>query len=159
MMESVSSRDLAEEAMRLFRLSALAGRSIDSCKPARPRANSLDYHVLFMLHNYPSPHLTMSQLADAMILSKQHLSKLINSMEQKGLVKREHDPINRRQVYVSILPAGLAMVDEMIEEVRNKIAAEVEIFTEQEKCELHDCFGLFRKLLQKILDLHYTSPA
>lgn len=157
-MESVSSRTLAEEAVRLFRLCFWAGRSIDSCNATRPRVNSLYFHVLFTLLNYPNPNLTMSQLAEATISSKQQLSKLIGGMEEKGLVQREHDPVNRRQVYVRIQPAGRAMVDEMIEEIRAQMAQSVEIFTEQEKQELHNCFVVFRKLLQKFVTLNYNSP-
>jgi len=149
-MENVSSRTLAEEAIQLVRLCFLASRGIGNSNPARPRANSLHFHVLFMLLNHPQAALTMSQLAEATISSKQQISRLISSMEEKGLVRRELNTLNRRQVYVHVLPAGRAMADEIMEEMRARIAREANIFTEQERQELHNSFMTFSRLLQKI---------
>ncbi|MCL2496924.1 MAG: MarR family transcriptional regulator [Clostridiales bacterium] len=154
-MESISSHTLAEEAMQLVRLAFLASRSICGNNPALPRANSLHFHVLFMLLNLPHAAITMSQLAAATIASKQQISRLISGMEKKGLVRRELNPLNRRQILVHILPAGRAMAEEILEEMCARIAYEAEIFSEQEKQELYTSFMTFQRLLEKVATAQY----
>ena len=144
-MEAIDSATLAEEAVRLVRLLFLAGRD----KHLILRGNKLYFQVLYALCDYPPPGLTMSRLAEAMLVSPQQLSRLINGMEQSGLVQREHDPANRRQVYVRVLPAGLAEMENIIAEIRSWMAAELALFSDEEAVRLHECFVFIRCLLEK----------
>jgi DNA-binding MarR family transcriptional regulator len=91
----------------------------------------------------------MSQLAEAMLVSPQQLSRLISGMEENGLVRREHDPANRRQVYVRALPAGREEMDNVILEMRDWIAAELAMFSGEEMGRLHECFVFISRLLEK----------
>ena len=50
--------------------------------------------------------LRMSELADAVLLSKSGVTRLVDRMERAGLVKREHCPTDRRAMYATITPAG-----------------------------------------------------
>jgi DNA-binding MarR family transcriptional regulator len=144
-MDVISSVTLAEEAISLVRLLFLAGRD----KSLGLRGNKLYFHVLYVLCDHPPPGLTMSQLAEAMLVSPQQLSRLINGMEENGLVQREHDPSNRRRVYVRALSAGLAELDKIIAETRNWIAAELSSFSAEETRRLHECFSFIGRLLEK----------
>jgi len=50
--------------------------------------------------------LRMSELADAVILSRSGVTRLVDRMERGGFVKREHCPTDRRAMYATITPAG-----------------------------------------------------
>lgn len=50
--------------------------------------------------------LRMSELADAVLLSRSGVTRLVDRMERGGLVKREHCPTDRRAMYATITPAG-----------------------------------------------------
>src|SRR4029450_11981982 len=50
--------------------------------------------------------LRMSELADAVLLSRSGVTRLVDRMEREGLVKREHCPTDRRAMYATIPPAG-----------------------------------------------------
>src|SRR5262249_44373204 len=46
--------------------------------------------------------LRMSELADAVILSRSGVTRLVDRMERGGFVKREHCPTDRRAMYATI---------------------------------------------------------
>jgi DNA-binding MarR family transcriptional regulator len=50
--------------------------------------------------------LRMSELADAVLLSRSGVTRLVDRMERGGLVKREHCPTDRRAMYATMTPAG-----------------------------------------------------
>lgn len=50
--------------------------------------------------------LRMSELADAVLLSKSGVTRLVDRMVKAGLVKREHCPTDRRAMYATITPDG-----------------------------------------------------
>jgi DNA-binding MarR family transcriptional regulator len=50
--------------------------------------------------------LRMSELADAVLLSRSGVTRLIDRMERAGLVRREHCPTDRRALYATLTPEG-----------------------------------------------------
>ena len=50
---------------------------------------------------------TMSEMALQLGITKQQLTKLINDLEEKNLVRRQHGSRNRRHVYLMITPEGI----------------------------------------------------
>lgn len=149
-MDVIDSSTLAEEAVRLMRLIFLAGRDKSICLSG----NKLHFQVLYVLCNHEPPALTMSQLAEAMLISPQQLSRLIGGMEDAGLVAREHDPANRRQVYVRALRAGYSEMDKVIAETRDWLAAELAMFSGEEMRRLHECFVFISRLLERSIMKH-----
>ena len=144
-MEVINSATLAEEAVRLMRLFFLAGRD----KSTFIGCNKLPFQVLYVLCNHPPPGLTMSQLAEALLISPQQLSRLISSMEEAALVQRELDPANRRRVYVRALPAGKQELERAIGETRDWLAAQLTVFSDEEMHRLHECFVFISSLLER----------
>lgn len=151
-MSAIGSFALAEEAIHLARLVFLAGRD----KRIGFGSNKMQFHILYALCQHPAPGLTMTQLAEAMLVSPQQLSRLISGMEKNGLVKRKHDPANRRRVYVRALPAGLQEMESFIAESRDRIAGELEAFSLDEMRRLHECLVFIRRLLEKGILRHDT---
>ncbi|MCL1975999.1 MAG: MarR family transcriptional regulator [Firmicutes bacterium] len=144
-MEVISSAVLAGEAVNLVRLLFLASRD----KRISLGGNKMHFPILYALCNHPPPGLTMTQLAEAMLVSPQQLSRLVGGMEENGLVKREHDMINRRLVYVRALNAGRLEMERFIKEIRKWMAGELEMYSTEEMYHLHECFVFIRRLLEK----------
>lgn len=98
-MERVDNYSVAREFIQFLMLFFAISK-----KPRRPQADiklhSRAFDVLFTLQVFPGRELTMSALAEEMGISKQQLTKLINPMEDQGLVVRTHDRSNRRQVRI-----------------------------------------------------------
>jgi DNA-binding MarR family transcriptional regulator len=64
------------------------------------------FDVLEALTNAPGQRLRMQQLADAVMLSRSGLTRLIDRMENAGLVRREPFPADRRGYYALATDQG-----------------------------------------------------
>lgn len=64
------------------------------------------YEVLLQLHRSPEGRLKMSQVADAIVHSSGGTTRLVDRMEEAGLVERQVCRSDRRAVYVAITAAG-----------------------------------------------------
>ena len=64
------------------------------------RANSAAFQVLMQLNQPGRQAPTMSEMALQLGITKQQLTKLINDLEEKNLVRRQHGSMNRRHVYL-----------------------------------------------------------
>jgi DNA-binding MarR family transcriptional regulator len=54
--------------------------------------------------------ITVGKLAEQLQIKHQSTVGLVNRMEAKGLVKKTHDPIDKRQVFLGLTPAGERML-------------------------------------------------
>src|SRR5579884_660866 len=66
------------------------------------------YDVLVQLSAAPGERLRMQQLAKAVLLSKSRITRLVESMEQAGLLVREPCPDDKRGAEVVLTTAGQA---------------------------------------------------
>lgn len=66
------------------------------------------YDVLATLMN-AGGSMRLSDLANSTVLSPSGLSKLLDRMEDSGLVSRNPDPIDARSVFAIITPHGRAL--------------------------------------------------
>lgn len=66
------------------------------------------YDVMVHLSEAPEHRLRMQELADAVLLSKSGLTRLIDRMERAGLVSREACPSDRRGTFALLTDRGLA---------------------------------------------------
>ena len=65
------------------------------------------YDVLVQLSEADDGQLRMQDLADAVLLSKSGLTRLIDRMETAGLVRREACPSDRRGTFAAITEEGM----------------------------------------------------
>ncbi len=66
------------------------------------------------LHVLASPAgLRMSELSDRLILDKSKVTRIVDHLAQRGWVRREPDPDDRRAVRVVLTPTGQAYRDEV----------------------------------------------
>jgi len=71
------------------------------------------YDVLWPLRRAKGRRLRMGSLAEQVTLSRTGLSRLIDRLEDAGLLRREPAPEDRRGSYVVLTPAGAALLRRM----------------------------------------------
>lgn len=71
------------------------------------------YDVLLVLYEAPEHHLQPSEVADEVVLSRSGLSRMIDRIEEAGLVERRACPGDRRAINVVLTEEGEKMLDEM----------------------------------------------
>jgi DNA-binding MarR family transcriptional regulator len=64
------------------------------------------YDVLWALERAPERRLRMSELADHVVLSRSNLTRLVDRLEEAGVVARERSEEDRRGAYAVITAAG-----------------------------------------------------
>jgi DNA-binding MarR family transcriptional regulator len=66
---------------------------------------------------------TLRSLANALNLETPTLVRTIDSLEQRGLVHRQRDTVDRRQVHITLTPAGQQIQAASHEQFRMRLAA------------------------------------
>jgi DNA-binding MarR family transcriptional regulator len=67
------------------------------------------YDVLWGLERAPGQRLRMSELADKVVLSRSNLTRLVDRLEDAGLVEREPSEEDRRGAYAVLTESGKAV--------------------------------------------------
>ncbi|HSI79241.1 MAG TPA: MarR family transcriptional regulator [Solirubrobacterales bacterium] len=71
------------------------------------------YDVLWALYEAPARRLQNYELADAVLLSRSGLSRLVDRIADAGLVRRTDCPEDRRGVHIELTDEGAAMLRQM----------------------------------------------
>jgi DNA-binding MarR family transcriptional regulator len=72
------------------------------------------FEVLLQLRREPEGRLKMSQVAEAIVHSTGGTTRLIDRLEEAGLVERQLCPSDRRAIHVAITPHGNVRLDEAL---------------------------------------------
>src|ERR1019366_4519566 len=72
------------------------------------------FDVLLQLRTSPDGRLKMNQIADAIVHSTGGTTRLIDRLEEAGLVERQLCPCDRRAIHVAITPPGNVRLDEAL---------------------------------------------
>lgn len=72
------------------------------------------FEVLLQLRREPGGRLKMNQVADAIVHSTGGTTRLIDRLEESGLVERQSCPSDRRAIHVAITPEGNRRLDEAL---------------------------------------------
>jgi DNA-binding MarR family transcriptional regulator len=72
------------------------------------------FDVLLQLRRSPEGRLKMNEIADAIVHSSGGTTRLIDRIEEAGLVARQSCPSDRRAIHVAITDAGNAKLDEAL---------------------------------------------
>ena len=70
------------------------------------------YDVLIQLSLAPDRRLRMFELADAIVLSRSGLTRLVDRLERGGLVERERGAADPRQMYARLTDRGFEVLEE-----------------------------------------------
>ena len=72
------------------------------------------FEVLLRLAGSPERHLRMSDLASEIVLSTSGLTRVIDRMEEAGLVTRQACPVDRRVFHAVLTDAGAEAVEKAL---------------------------------------------
>jgi DNA-binding MarR family transcriptional regulator len=81
------------------------------------------YEVLATLGDAPGQRLKMGDLAEALVITRGGLTKLVDRLIKAGLLERTFCETDRRVSYATLLPTGA----EMLEEMRPVVIAELRV--------------------------------
>jgi DNA-binding MarR family transcriptional regulator len=89
------------------------------------------YNVLRILRGQNGVPITVSSIQDRMLNKMSNASRLVEKLKQKGLVKREECPSDRRQVDILITEKGLELLNVLEEKVENSNIQFIQLSTEE----------------------------
>jgi DNA-binding MarR family transcriptional regulator len=92
----------------LLRAHAQVARVLEAELEEAHRLPLASYDVLVQLAEAPDGALRMSELADAVLLSRSGLTRLVDRLVKEGLVERRSCPSDLRGTLAVLTPAGLA---------------------------------------------------
>ena len=72
------------------------------------------FDVLLQLRRSPVGRLKMNEIADAIVHSSGGTTRLVDRIEEAGLVARQSCPSDRRAIHVAITDAGNAKLDQAL---------------------------------------------
>jgi DNA-binding MarR family transcriptional regulator len=81
------------------------------------------YEVLAAVSEAPGERMRMGDLAEAVVITRGGLTKLVDRLVRAGLLERTFCDTDRRVSYATLLPAGRELLDEM----RPVVVAELEV--------------------------------
>jgi DNA-binding MarR family transcriptional regulator len=79
------------------------------------------YEVLATIADVPEQKIKMGELAEALVISRGGLTKLVDRLVKAGLLARTLCETDRRVSYATLLPAGAELLDEMRPVVRKEL--------------------------------------
>ena len=89
------------------------------------------WRILASLSDYDK--VAIGKLADTVLMKQPTLTKVLDRMEEEGLVRRQHSKEDRRSVKVVITSRGREKVDELLQKVRAHEHAILKDYSEDEK--------------------------
>ena len=110
--------------MALLRTANVLRRRVDALV-ATEGITSQQYNVLRILRGAKAPLPTM-EIAERMIDQAPGITRHVNNLEERGLIRREAWAGDRRQVLCQITPAGLRVLERLdapLDELDDRIAA------------------------------------
>jgi DNA-binding MarR family transcriptional regulator len=110
-MSTQPNRDVLELDPRdawhlLLRVSSGVLRELDQALDTHDRITVTEFDVLITLDNAPGRQLRMTDLARATMLSSGGMTRLIDRLEDRGLVRRDPDPDDARALRATLTSDG-----------------------------------------------------
>src|SRR3954470_6764666 len=79
------------------------------------------FEVLATLDRAPEQRLKMGDLAEALVITRGGLTKLVDRLVKAGLIERTFCETDRRVSYATLLPAGAELLEEMVPVVSGEL--------------------------------------
>lgn len=110
-------REIAQSAIatwvQLLRVQKVLLEEVEGALKAKGLPPLAWYDVLFELYQHPDRRLRQFEIGEKMLLSKFNLSRLVDRLEQHGLVRRDPCPEDQRGAYVVVTTAGKGTLKKM----------------------------------------------
>jgi DNA-binding MarR family transcriptional regulator len=102
------------------------------------------YEVLATIADAPDQRMRMGDLAEALVITRGGLTKLVDRLIKAGLLERTFCETDRRVSYATLLPSG----EQLLEEMRPVVTAELAIAFSANISE--DEAGQLREMLDRV---------
>ena len=113
--------NITSRCATLYRERQLAGTGLSGC------------HTPYLLALYRRPGISQEELARDLNVNKSSVTRQLSAMEEKGYVRREPDPADRRSLLVYPTEKALALQERLQEILRTWSAYLTADFTPEEK--------------------------
>jgi DNA-binding MarR family transcriptional regulator len=107
-------------------------------------------HLFVMTIIETSGPLPMNRVAELIGSGLPTATGLVSRMEERGLVRREHDTHDRRVVLVSLTPEGSAELQTLNLVRRQRMAAAISHLTEGERAQLLTSIQSLRRAFERV---------
>jgi DNA-binding MarR family transcriptional regulator len=112
-------------------------------------------YVLLMILSPDGQGQRLTTLSQRLLYSKSQITRLVDQLEQKGLVKRVVDPHDRRAQQVTLTPVGVELRTKAEAVHQQSLQKRLGILNEEEQQQLGLLLGKLREGLH--IDLHGRS--
>lgn len=129
------ARELADSAAYLLVSLAVGCKALAVARVADAGFELYDYSVLALLSE--GARATQAAIADALMLDPSRLVALLDSLEERGMIARQRDPLDRRRHVVSITARGTTELATMRRIVRTMEDEFFAPLTADERSTLH----------------------
>lgn len=153
----MSSRRLSPEQIRVWRnfitLHALIIEKIEAELRLKQAIPLNWYDVLFALWETHERKLTPNQLSTSVILSKSTLTRILDRLEEKKLIRRETSKADKRSYQVALTDAGLDAMKKAWTIYSRNVDLSFTQFIES-----HGLSAEFSKTLSELLNFNRSKP-
>jgi DNA-binding MarR family transcriptional regulator len=105
-------RTTTEAWESLFRTQVAVMRRLQQL-PEFKKLGMREYDVLFNLSNCPTGWTRLNELNEALLISQPSLSRMVERLETKGLVRRRTAEADQRGIEISLTEAGAKLQQEI----------------------------------------------
>ena len=95
--------------------------------------------------------MTMTQLAEAIVCSKEQATRAVAPLVEQGLLMRSFDPHNRTRVYIQLTEAGEARMHRQLERCGASLEARFSALSDSERQALTTAFSTIDRFLSREL--------
>lgn len=71
-----------------------------------PKGNPIRTGEVFVLERISENSVSMTEIQSSLFMTKPAVSQILNSLERRGLIRREIDPSDRRRIMVTLTGSG-----------------------------------------------------
>lgn len=96
---------------------------------------------------------TAKMLSQTLLLDPGYLSRMLKSFQKNGFIERYQSPLDRREQYLSLSPAGREKVNALNAKSDEQIVGILNLLSEEEREELVHCM----KKIEQILEVTYVA--
>ena len=94
--------------------------------------------------------LTITDISRQLNISKQQMTNIIDNLVSAGYVSKEPDPVDRRRLVITISRKGKKLLEEHMEQFRQRFESHAQNLTRDERQELATILRRYYELINKM---------
>ncbi len=150
--ENVSVVEVVLEASRA--LVAVAARSLVGLDADITLAQ---YRAMVVLNRRPG--LTVSDLAEELLVSSSTVTRLCDRLVRKGLIRRQRSRGDRRQTTIFLSSFGRQLISEVTDRRREELGRILSVLSFRQQREIVEALSVFTEVAEKSFSANPTAPS